>query len=366
MKRILVFGMSSKIGGTEKYILTLYQILDKVQIQFDFLFPYNIGKVDYEEEITKQGGRIYKEYYSLKEKKIPGCISIKQLFEKHPEWDGVYLNIQCIHTGYRLLEEAAKRNLSYRIMHIHSSNYMHKPSITEKLYENYFYFTKNKVLTKELACSHLAGTWIFRDNKFSVIPNAINFRDYCRKKTIRKKKREEYAINENDIVLGYCGQLREEKQPQKLLSIFYEFQKMKENSFLLVIGDGNLRKDIEKKAQELGIKERVIITGMTNYVSKYMQMIDVFLLPSKFEGFGIVLLEAQAVGVHCYTTKDTVPRETNITGRVHFIEANKSPKDWANQIILNGFDWKDCISILENSEYSLNALKEKMMKVFME
>lgn len=100
VKRIIVYGLCETFGGTERYVLTLYRALDHSKIQFDFLFDHAAGIIPYEKEITDLGGRIYREYYKNRDKKKPGAIPVSKLFNRHPEWDGVYINCQSVDTSY--------------------------------------------------------------------------------------------------------------------------------------------------------------------------------------------------------------------------------------------------------------------------
>ena len=137
MKRICFFGSSDKIGGTEIYMITAVRLL-KDKVKFDYLVPHNYKDIPFEDEVISYGGRIYKEYYSNKECNQQNYISPHEIIFRHQEWNGIYLNVQNIHTGYRLLEEAKKAGLTYRIIHAHNNGYMHPISFKDRLYEIYF------------------------------------------------------------------------------------------------------------------------------------------------------------------------------------------------------------------------------------
>lgn len=363
MKKILVFGASGQLGGTESYLLTLYQSLDKERIQFDFLVPHNINKISYEQRIIENGGRIFREYYTNSERKKEGYLSARDIIERHIDIDGIYVNVQCIHSAYRLLVEAYRHKIRYRIWHIHNNNYARKPTLRERLYEIFFYATYKMIVTHCLACSELAGKWIYHNHPFKIIPDAIDFDKFKPNSVIRKLIRKKYCI-ENKYVIGFCGRISYQKNPEFLIEIFYELQKLERKTCLLIIGEGNKRKALEDMVKEKHITDKVLFIGEVPNVQDYMQAMDFFLLPSRYEGFGIVLLEAQAAGLNCMTSQDVVPKETNITGRVHFTSLNGSPEFWAKEILSIGFERKNCIEELRKSQYSIENLVKEMERIF--
>ena len=362
--RLLVYGADSALGGTEKYLLTLYGAIDKSKIQFDFLFNHDAGEIPYAQEILTQGGKIYNEYFMLRDRHKKNYITVKELFDCHPEWSGVYVNLQNIHSAYRLLVEAARRNLPYRMIHIHSSGYQHLPTLKQKIFEIFFHLTKKKVVTHFLACSTLASQWGYHNKDAVIIPNAVDFKEFARNRNKREEMRKRYDIGYDEIVMGYCGGLRIEKNPEFLIEIFARFCDLIPNARLLIVGKGKEEEACRELSKRLKVVEKIIFAGEVNNVSDFMQMMDCFVLPSRYEGFGIVLLEAQAAGLPCFTTKDVVPKETNVTGRVTFLPAEGSAIDWATAITEKGFEWEDKMDCLESSKYTISAMRENFMNIF--
>lgn len=365
MRRLCVFGMSDNLGGTEVYLMTLYRTLreNHSDLQFDFLLSHSAGVIPYENEILSLGGRIFREYYARSERGCPGFLTMKDLFDRHPDWEGVYINIQNIHTAYRLIEEGAGRKLPYRLIHAHNSGYERKPTRKEKLYETYFRMTVHSDATDLLACSEKAGKWMYHDEPFIVVPDAVDFSKFAPDEELRKKTRAELEIPDNAITVGFCGRLAEQKNPLFLLDIFATFRQLKPGSRLLVVGSGELEAAVKEKIGRLGIGDLVILTGSVPDVNPYLQAMDCFVFPSRYEGFGIAILEAQAAGLRCYTTGKVVPEEVNQTGRVTFIDKDVSASSWAGKIADGGFDRADCREILKESPYSTDYLYELFQKI---
>lgn len=364
MKRICLYGGGKNLGGTEIYLITLVRAL-KDDVVFDYLIRHDYGEIPFENEIISYGGKIYRQYYRNSERNLPDYLSPKEVLDMHPEWDGIYLNLQKIDTSYRLLLEAKKKGLSYRIIHSHSNmNDLRKRRIKDQIYNLFFMITNKYVVSSFFACSSLAGKSMFGNNSsFDVIPNAVDFSKFQLNDTVRAKKRKEFHICDDEIVIGFCGRFAPEKNPEFLIEIFHEIKKMNHKCKLLLVGQGELETVLRQKADHLNILNDIIFAGSVLDTQEYYQMMDCFVLPSNYEGFGIVLLEAQAAGLRCYTTADVVPKETNITGRVTFISASKSAAYWAETILKNGFERKNCLDILEKGDYTIDGMRHKFLNV---
>ena len=361
--RIGLYGASSNLGGTEVYMINMVREMQH-EIIFDYIVGHDCKHIPFEDEILSLGGKIFREYYFRRERHLKGYISPRELIDRHPEWDGIYINVQRIHTAYSLLVEAKRKNFKYRIIHAHSNNYSSPSTLKDKMYEFYFHTTKKKCVTDYLACSEMAGKWMFHNSRpIIVVPNAIDFSRFALNEVIRNKIRRQYDFESNEIVIGFCGRI---DHPKNVLFLIKIFKVMSENPTykLLIVGNGNEMGAVQSKIRQYNLADRVVCTGEVSNTYDYYQAMDCFVLPSRYEGFGIVLLEAQAAGLRCYTTANVVPAETNVTGRVTFIPAEASPLEWATAIEKNGFDRISCLDVMEKSAYSLSNLKKTLYGIF--
>lgn len=115
-----------------------------------------------------------------------------------------------------------------------------------------------------------------------------------------------------------------------------------------MIGKGILKNKIENKIKDLKLDKNVILLGERKDINELLNMMDIFLFPSKTEGLGISLIEAQVNGLKCFTSKDVVPREVKITKNIEFISLTKSASYWAERI-------------LKNMEYNRNTVRKEMI-----
>ncbi|KJW11649.1 glycosyltransferase [Levilactobacillus spicheri] len=186
--------------------------------------------------------------------------------------------------------------------------------------------------THLLACGTDAGKFLYGTKKFEVIRNAININNFIDLRKKGKVRRLELKLPEDSIVIGHVGRFVEQKNHKKLLNIFYDFyQKNNKNSFLLLVGDGKLRKKIENKAVRMGIRNRVIFTGNVRDVSKYYSVMDAFVLPSLYEGLPIVTIEAQCAGIPMVLS-DMIDTDAKILRTTHLIGLNLESNEWANEL----------------------------------
>ena len=96
----------------------------------------------------------------------------------------------------------------------------------------------------------------------------------------------------SNFKIGTIGRLVPQKDYPTLLNAFSNVLKSMPNIDLYVVGEGHLKKDLIELSKSLGIKDNVHWIGKTEYIKEFLSKIDLFILPSKYEGFGLVLLEA--------------------------------------------------------------------------
>ena len=360
--RILQVGMSPYYGGTESFLMSQYRAIDRTKVQFDFLNVYN-KKIACQDEIEKLGGKIYyldmarhhgiRTYY----KKLDSFFS-----ENARKFDVVHCNFQSL-INTDILKYAKKYGIKVRIAHAHNSGYGTEPSKKQKLLIALNRITLGKYATHYFACSSLAAKWMFRKNAI-IIKNAIDIEKYSYSGMLRKEIRKKLELDDRYVVI-FVGRLDPQKNPIFLLEIFAELKKIKPMAKLLVVGDGILRDEMNDKIKELDIMDSVDMLGSRKDVSQLLQAADVFLLPSKFEGLGIVLIEAQAVGLPTFTSEGVVPKEAKITDLLTFISLNNSALNWAEEICKYKINKRvDMTEVIRNSGYDISENAVRLLKIY--
>lgn len=212
-----------------------------------------------------------------------------------------------------------------RIAHCHNS------TCTNIKIHKLFYPFFSMLYTKGIACSPLAGNWLFHKKKYSIINNGFYTQNYIFNGNDCKLVRNRLHIKETDYVIGHVGRFNKQKNQRFLLEIFEEIVKIKPNSWLLLVGNGPDFDEICLDIQKHPNKDRIIIYGETNEIAKLYSAMDVFVFPSLYEGLGIVALEAQINGLPCIIS-DVVPRDIVVGENVNFVSLKDDMKCWVELI----------------------------------
>lgn len=311
-------------GGLETMLMNYYRNIDRSLLQFDFLV-HREKRADYDDEIESLGGRIYRlpplNPFNTNYRK-----QLQQFFFNHQEYKIVHSHIDCM--SAIPLKAAKKAGIPVRIAHSHNNNQDKDAKYILKL------LYKRRIpqyATKLMACSQAAGEWMFGDREFDVLNNAIDAKDYRYNPKVREIQRNSLGIAVDDFVMGHVGRFSPQKNHEFLIDIFAELVTKREATLLLV-GNGDLCDHIYKKACQLGVEKRIIFAGVRNDVADLLQVMDVFVFPSHYEGLGIVAIEAQAAGLPCLIS-DGVPMECKKTDLVQQIPLSEGAQAWATALM---------------------------------
>lgn len=320
------------LGGAESRIMDLYRQMDRDEIQFDFLIHRNDGKKQfYEDEITALGGHIYAlpkfrvyNYFSYKK-------AVTSFFALHHEFQVVQGHMTSTAAIY--LPIAKRFGIPVTVAHARNAGVVKGPKGIATRFFRRGLAKKADVL---FACSKLAGEDVFgtdavKQGRVKIIHNAIDVKRFAFDEKKRQEARAELELTDQ-LVLGHVGRFDYQKNHPYLLEVFAEVCKKKSDAVLLLLGDGGARQAMEERCRELGIAERVKFLGNRKDTERFYQAMDVFLLPSFFEGLPGVLVEAQAAGLACLVS-DTVTKEAQATDLVSRLSIDAPPECWAEEIL---------------------------------
>lgn len=364
--RVLHRGMSYNRGGIESYLINYYCHMDRELVQFDFIVPEGMT-IAFEDEIKTMGGCIYKEIVGIKKNPVKGLFYDRKFFKNHPEIQILHIN-DCSAANLRLMKTAKKCGVQTRILHSHNNDYLvplrKRQLFVEKLNK------KNlaKIATDLVACSDDAGRFMFGNSSFKVIKNAVDVEQYLYSSDKRALYRNEWGIPDNVNVLGCVARFDYQKNHDYLLDVFAEYKKIDEKAILILVGDGPLRNEIENKINELGLSNSVKLLGMRADVSELLNAFDLFVLPSRSEGLGIVFVEAQINGLGCVTS-DNVPREVNILDKIEYLALEEGAEIWAKRIdeIINNMkrDRTTDIQRVRDAGYDIKIEAKKLQDFYL-
>ncbi len=173
---------------------------------------------------------------------------------------------------------------------------------------------------------------IFEINNTVVLNNPINLQKYIDARSARQAKRKELGIPEDAFIVGHIGRFTYQKNHEKLIDVFYEVSKKNKDAFLLMVGDGELRCGIEERMKTLGVDDRYMILSNRKDIPELLSTMDVFVFPSRYEGLGIALVEAQASGLKCIVS-DKIPKQAVLSNEVCVLRNEDQAELWSEKVL---------------------------------
>lgn len=322
--RVLVYGFGGGlVGGVKKFLLSMNENMN------DMVFDHVIDdtKCLRKDDIEALGGKVY---MVAPRRKL--FTNMRQWWKLLKSWkkensDIVYFNVSSLNYTVPIW---MARWLGYRvIVHAHSNSMQQSlPIYTLFHYVNRVFFRLLK--TTLFTNSALSTVFMFgKSAKADLIYNAIEPETFRFNQQSRESIRAKYSI-ENKTVFGFVGRVEHPKNPLFLVDVFKIIHEKNPETALLIVGDGSAMEDVKKHIAEQHLEDAVILAGAQLDAPAFYSAMDVFLLPSQFEGLGIVLIEAQCNGLPCVASADVIPAEAKVTDALRFISLTKPAEEWAD------------------------------------
>lgn len=321
MKRTKVLHIISSLncGGAETMIMNIYRNIDREKIEFHFLCLKDIeGK--YEKEVKQLGGTIYKV--------LPSENKLKKIYDiiKNNNYDAIHSHVM-FYSGF--IQFLAKRaGVKIRISHSHSSNDIKKETIIRKIYMLLMRSLINKYTNVKISCGEKAGVYLYgKKQKYIILKNGIDLDKFINVTNDEVKKlRKELQIEEDDFVIGHVGSFLEVKNQEYFIELAKELVLENEKFKIVLVGEGKKFEYITELIKKEGMEKYFIMPGVRDDIQVFMNMFDIFVMPSLYEGFPLVVVEALAGNNICYLS-NRIPKETNIIeSRVYFFDLNDSKR----------------------------------------
>lgn len=314
-------------GGIESRLIDWYSCMDRDAIQFDVIKVTPDAPNPLVDQIQAMGGHVF----SIPPLGIKTAIRhfrlIKSIMQK-TQYDVVHSH-SCAYGLYPLFL-AKKMGIKLRILHSRTTNY--NPGDKHVFISKAMGKAAVPLATKYFACSEEAGIWAFRGHSVEVIKNGIFLDTFALDEQNRIQKRQKLQL-ETAFVLGYVGRFSTQKNVPFLLEILKRVVEVHSNTILVMVGEdqGKVANQFKQSAQEMGLEKHILYAGRQDHVQEWYQTFDVFLLPSHFEGFGTVTIEAQASGLPCIVSTG-VPKSVKVTEEVSFLDTT-DPIPWVEKCL---------------------------------
>lgn len=357
--RVLHFQGRMGKGGAETFMMNAYRNIDRTKIQFDFLIYDDFEDVKpYNKEIHELGGKIYS--VPNPNKNIVAYIQAVKKLLKDKHFDVVHNEI-FFGGGLNLLL-AKQAGISKRVAHSHATTDGKGNNIAMKAIRKIFQRMLLKNATDYLACSYEAGIGLYgKDQPFIFVPNGIDLGSYQSIPQSKEEIRNKLNIPQNALVIGNIGRFEEQKNHDFLIDIFEKVVKKRSDSYLILIGEGSLEDKIKEKVINLELQSNVSFLGLRDDIPQLLKAMDVFLMPSLYEGLPISAVEAQAANLKLVLSTE-VSKETTLSNNVHFVSLEETPEKWAEIILSKPFGNK---LITEMKLYDMKMTGKQLEKIYL-
>ena len=362
MIRVLHSVSNMDRAGIETMLMNYYRNIDTSKVQFDFLANKS-KKGAYDEEIKKMGGRIFISPGLSPLKWFKYQKMVQKLLSDNPE-----IKVVHSHNGAFSLQAqlaAKKSNIKNRIVHVHGT----KIDFNLKLPLKLLYKTQLKRVANNYwgcgleAIKYYFGKKVIEDKNYLIVRNAIEEDRFIFNQEKRDEIRKKYNI-ENKFVIGNVARFMKQKNHTFTLDLFKKVHDLNDDAILMLLGEGELLDSMKEKAKKLGIYDSVMFMGNVDNVNEMYQAMDVFLLPSLFEGLPVVGIEAQAAGLKCVMS-NTITKEVAITDNITFISLKAPVEEWAKVILdCKDYERKNMKQEIINSGYSIKAEAKKLQEIY--
>ncbi|KAB5607411.1 glycosyltransferase [Bifidobacterium jacchi] len=331
--RILHWGLMGGRGGIEMFIMNLYRKIDRDRVQFDFLDGHAHVQ-PFEEEINDLGGRVFHVLYTQKEAPFTANRRLLRFYREHQEIGGVH-----VHANFPYatpLKVAKQAGIELRVLHSHNSQGTPLPKDPVKRV-----LAKARALkvaheidacpSHYFACSNTAAEFMFPGKPYTWVRNGIDTAEYDYSPIDRARVRADLGIEDHTVVVGFCGRLREQKNPLFAVDVFAQYHRLNPDSVFVVVGNGELDEPMRGRVAESGLSDGAVrfLGGERSDVNRIYQAMDILLMPSRYEGLPLVLIEAQTAGLPCLVSQKVITEQVKVTDLVRFQSLEAAAQEWA-------------------------------------
>lgn len=356
----------NRAAGVARFAYNMDLYHDEDRVHFDYLHHSSIDGLlmhdkTYDKELQEKGSRVYLVNYASRG--LSRFIEeVNTFFEEHgSEYDIVHC--QMPNSAFCVLRDAKHAGVKHRILHSHLNN--SSDQFLHRLRNAPLNAIGKMYATDRLACSEDAGKFLFGSKPFTVIRNGIPIEQFAYDTGINSALRAEYGIPMDAPVIGCVGRMVKQKNYPFAVKVFAQFLRKRPDAKLVFIGDGTDRAELEQAIHDEGVTSFVLLLGVREDINRLYSMLDVFFMPSLYEGLPVSCVEAQASGLPCVYSTD-VPHESDITQTGLFVDRTADISQWVTALErgMNGGRLTGNPEVLSARGYSASANAEQLMRYY--
>ncbi|WP_303206983.1 glycosyltransferase family 1 protein [Bacteroides oleiciplenus] len=349
-------------GGVENFVMNVYRNIDREKIQFDFAFPIH-QKGYFDDEVISMGGRIF--FFDSEKKSLWNYYkNLRRIIRENGPYAAIHSHVYYF-SGY-ILFVAKLCGIKVRIAHSHETLKGREQTVIRKMYQWFMRHMIKANATHCLACSDLAGKYLFsKQVSYQVLYNGIDFQRFTYKNNEREALRQKLGFQEQKILIN-VGRFAEQKNHVFIINIFKELCSRSSNYRLILIGTGPLKNSIQELCKQYGFEDKVLFLFDIKNTEDYYSTSDVFILPSLYEGMGIVSIEAQATGLPSLLS-DKITREVGVTDIAEYLSIEDNVVEWVDRIEIvteQCIDRTVYVNRLLNSPFNINKTIADLIPIY--
>lgn len=331
--RVLMVGISPQFGGTEAVIYSMLEEWRKHGVIVDFINAFQKPLAN-EQWLRSLGSEIFPLDLRRRGRYFEYKKSIHRFFqERQGRFDAIFLNIQ-EPVNATLLAEAKRIGIQNRIVLAHSSATPYGVGWLRRVANWCSKRKLSKYATKRVGVSPLACRYAYCKRHASiVIRSGIEVKRFQFDPRRRHGIRDNLGLNESTEIYAFVGRLTEEKNPYFLLDVFEAIHSRKPEARFLIVGDGEMAPSLQTEVRKGPLIDSVIFVGHQADVAPWLDASDYLLLPSRHEGMGMSLIEAQFSGLTCFASAGPIPKEAKISDLLSWIPLENGVQHWAEVIL---------------------------------
>lgn len=352
MIKVLHSEIQNKMGGIESFLINLSSCFDFKNVRFDFLMRGN--NVEARRKLEEIGCNVY----DIPNDKTKYISYVLNLLNKE-KYDIIHIHKNsCVNPVFPIIGKRKSKII------IHSHN-------TQPTFSNFFsssaHFINrpiiNYIADKKIACSDLAAKWMFlKSEDVEIIKNGILIDQFLFNEKWRQEIRTKFSFTDQETIIGCIGAFKQQKNQEFLIDIV---NILPEQYKVIFVGSGDREDKIKKEIDNAGLNNRFVFCGQRNDVNKIMSAIDILAMPSLYEGFPMVSVEAQASGLPIIAS-NRITKTIQLTPNVSFCSLD-NPQEWIENFRCNRVsDRKKYMKLISDAGYDCRISAARMKTIYEE
>lgn len=366
MKRLLFYSEAWGRGGIETFIKNVFPDLISHGFTVEIMTTWSWSGID-EPVVDCSGLRrtcVFRGYRPNQLKRLLCGLRVWRSMIKTGSYDAVWINTMN-GTGFLYSAIAHHYGVSARVVHSHNSDVGDGMKRLKRAAGKFCSFIFGWSSTLNVACSAEAGNYLFGSRPYQVIPNGIDIERFQFSSICRNEIRRQLNVQEHEQLIGNIGRICQQKNPLFQVEVFAEYKRLNPKAKYLMLGRGDMKEEVIALASKLGVAEDLMIRDSVDDPAPYYSALDALLMPSLYEGFGFVKIEAQCASLPILCTEG-LPEESDITDLVKTCTLSAAPRVWARHLYdlvvrTNGERSADYASEVGRAGYSLQACSDAVL-----